>query len=257
MATRKIMNPTIVCSVCGKRKSEKLFYSAGRFKAGFFHACKNCLQMRSKHNNFEYVLDVLKQMDRPMLRSIWNKIYYKYGDTCFGHYLATVIGNPKYNELGFEDSILEEVSAETDLLEESIFNDMWRGTFTIPDLNYLEQYYEELHRDYKITTTNHKDYAKKIAKASLAMDKAYERMLNDRDEKAAKEFKELKGIFDDLCKSAQFSESTRSANDVGLGSFGVIFNMIENNEWIPQHKPLKKDLYDKLLDQFANISKSL
>lgn len=257
MATRRIIRPTYLCSVCQKKKSENMFYAAGRFKTGYYHTCKSCLQMKSKHNNLEYVLSVLREMDKVMIKALWNKVYFKFGDTCFGHYLSMIGTNSKYKDLGFEDSILEEVSAESDLLEESVFNEKWRGTFSLPDLRYLETYYEELHRDYKITTTNHKDYAKKIAKASLAMDKAYERMLNDRDEKAAKEFKELKSIFDDLCKSAQFSESTRSANDVGLGSFGVIFNMIENKEWIPEHKPLKKDLYDKLLEQFSNINKSL
>jgi hypothetical protein len=42
-----------------------------------------------------------------------------------------------------------------------------------------------------------------------------------------------------------------------LGSFGVIFNKVEQKKWIPEFKPLKKDTYDILLDQFANIEKSL
>jgi hypothetical protein len=243
--------------MCEKRKLENKFYSAGRLKAGFFHICKTCLQIKTKNNDIDYVVNVLKEMDRPMIRSYWNKIYYRFGDTCFGNYLKYLLLDVKYKDLCFEDSILDETIKENEM-DEVEFNDKWRGSFTIPDLQYLEKYYEDLHRDYRITTTNHKDYAKKIAKTSLAMDKAYERLLNDRDDKkASTEFKELKGIFDDLCKSAQFSESTRSANDVGLGSFGVIFNLVESNEWIPQHKPLKKDTYDKLLDQFSNIEKSL
>lgn len=255
MATRKIKDNLVYCQTCEKRKAENNFYKANT-KTGLYHTCKACLQMKSKHNNVDYVQSVLKDMDRVFLKPVWSKFYHKFGDKCFGHYLTHIGMLPRYRDLTYEDSILID-ETDDDNYQEPIFSEKWRGTFTIPDLDYLERYYEELHRDYRITTTNHKDYAKKIAKASLAMDKAYERMLNDREEKAAKEFKELKGIFDDLCKSAQFSESTRSANDVGLGSFGVIFNMIENKEFIPEHKPLKKDLYDKLLEQFSNIGKSL
>lgn len=98
------------------------------------------------------------------------------------------------------------------------------------DLNYLNDYYDKLHRDYKITTQNHKDYARKVAKTSLAMDKAYSRMINEKDSTAHGEFKQLETIFDSLCKSAQFSENTRSANDVGLGSFGVLFNKVEQRQ---------------------------
>lgn len=255
MATRKIKENKVYCQACNKRKDESNFYEANT-KTGLYLTCKSCIQMKTKQNNLDYVQSVLKDMDKVFLRSVWNKYYNMFGDKCFNKYYTSISTLAKYRELTFEDSIIVDESDEDDLLEPT-FNDKWRGTFTLPDLDYLERYYDELHRDYRITTTNHKDYAKKIAKASLAMDKAYERMLNDRDDKAAREFKELKGIFDDLCKSAQFSESTRSANDVGLGSFGVIFNMIENKEFIPEHKPLKKDLYDKLLDQFANIGKSL
>lgn len=256
MATRKILTEKYKCNICLKKKTETQFYKAGRTKAGLYHTCKTCLQMKTKHNNIEYVQEVLKDMDRVFIRALWDKVFFKYGDTSFGHYLAALGTSYKYAELTYEDSIITNTEEEIDYVE-PVYNEKWRGTFSIQDLNYLEKYYDELHRDYRITTTNHKDYAKKIAKASLAMDKAYERMLNDREPNAAKDFKELKGIFDDLCKSAQFSESTRSANDVGLGSFGVIFNLIENQEWIPQHKPVSKDIYDKLLDQFANIGKSL
>lgn len=255
MATRKIKSNLVFCQSCEKKKPESNFYKANT-KSGLYLVCKACIQMKSKQNNIDYVQSVLEDMDKVFLKPVWNQYYNKFGDKCFDKYLTSITTLVKYKDLTFEDSILVDNADENEYLD-PVFNDKWRGTFTLPDLEYLENYYEELHRDYRITTTNHKDYAKKIAKASLAMDKAYERMLNDRDDKAAKEFKELKSIFDDLCKSAQFSESTRSANDVGLGSFGVIFNMIENKEFIPEHKPLKKDLYDKLLDQFSNISKSL
>lgn len=240
------------CLECTEKKLESQFYKAGRGKTRTYHICKTCVLEKAK--SLEYVQSTLKDMDIVFIKSLWEKTSYKYKDMAFDQYLTEISANIKYRDLPYKASKFEDDSDGTDM----VYNEIWRGSFSIRDIDYLEKYYNDLHRDYRITTTNHKDYAKKIAKASLAMDKAYERMLYDRkDTSAAREFKELKGIFDDLCKSAQFSESTRSANDVGLGSFGVIFNLIENNEWIPEHKPLNKDLYDKLLDQFSNISKSL
>jgi hypothetical protein len=134
----------------------------------------------------------------------------------------------EYKEMGYEKSEFENVEEER--ANEIFFNSDWQGSFSLQDLNYLNGYYDDLHRDYKITTRNHKDYARKIAKTSLAMDKAYERMVNQKDTNAASEYEKLKRIFDDMCKAAKFSEATRSANDVGLGSFGVIFNKVEQQQ---------------------------
>lgn len=67
----------------------------------------------------------------------------------------------------------------------------------------------------------------------------------------------MKEIFDSLSKSAQFAESERGLNDVSLGCFGVVFDKVEKRMYIPEHQPDNPDLYDKLLEQFANINRSL
>lgn len=243
------------CEQCFRKQNYTQFYKAGRNKSGYFPVCKSCILIATSSNNTSDAAMYLRRMDRPFVKDYWDSMYYKHGDKCFGFYLANIARLRDYKDLGYEDSIFE---SETDIDDGQYFyNSEWQGNFTLQDLNYLNNYYEELHRDYKITTRNHKDYARKIAKASLAMDKAYEKMVNGKDSNAHREFKELQAIFDTLCKSAQFSESTRSANDVGLGSFGVIFNKVEKKQWIPDFKPVKKDTYDLLLSQFANINKSL
>lgn len=252
MATKTAMK---TCETCFRKQSIVQYYKAGRNKRGQFPVCKSCILISTSANNSSEAALYLRRMDRPFIKNYWDTMYYKYGDKCFGFYLNQIIKLKEYKDLGYEDSVFE---AEVDINDGQMFyNDEWQGSFTLQDLNYLNSYYDELHRDYRITTRNHKDYARKIAKASMAMDKAYERMVNNKDTSAHREFKELKSIFDDLCKSAQFSESTRSANDVGLGSFGVIFNKVEKKQWIPEFKPVKKDTYDLLLQQFSNINKSL
>lgn len=140
--------------------------------------------------------------------------------------------------------------------EDLIYSEFWMGEYTQKDIDLLDKYYAGLNRDYKIVTENHRDYAKKIAKASLMMDKAYEDMLKGVAG-ADKMYSSAKDIFDSLSKSAKFSEDKRSINDVGISSFSKITSIVENHNWIPQHVPKEKDMYDEMLEALSVINKSV
>ncbi len=140
--------------------------------------------------------------------------------------------------------------------DELIYDDKWMGKYSQKDIDYLNSYYAGLERDYKIITENHRDYARKIAKASLQMDKAFDNMINGI-EGADTKYKNAREAFDTLSKSAKFSESTRSVNDVGISSFSKVAAMVEAHNWIPEHKPLKKDTIDEMIDYLSTITKSL
>ena len=140
--------------------------------------------------------------------------------------------------------------------EELVYSEFWMGEYTQKDIDLLDKYYAGLNRDYKIVTENHRDYAKKIAKASLMMDKAYEDMLKGVSG-ADKMYASAKDIFDSLSKSAKFSEDKRSINDVGISSFSKITSIVENHNWIPQHVPKEKDMYDEMLEALSVINKSV
>lgn len=140
--------------------------------------------------------------------------------------------------------------------EELVYDDKWMGKYAKKDIDYLNNYYIGLERDYKIITENHRDYARKIAKASLQMDKAFDEMINGVDGADAK-YKNAREAFDTLSKSAKFSESTRSVNDVGISSFSKVAAMVEAHNWIPEHIPLEKDTIDEMIDYLSTITKSL
>ena len=140
--------------------------------------------------------------------------------------------------------------------EELVYSEFWMGEYSQKDIDLLDKYYAGLNRDYKIVTENHRDYAKKIAKASLMMDKAYEDMLKGVTG-ADKMYSSAKDIFDSLSKSAKFSEDKRSINDVGISSFSKITSIVENHNWIPQHVPKEKDMYDEMLEALSVINKSV
>ena len=132
----------------------------------------------------------------------------------------------------------------------------WAGTYTPNEVKTLNHYYANLLRDYKIATENHKDYAKKIAKASLYMDQCLEQV-KQGDKGASTQLKQAQEIFDKLCQSAKFAESTRSVNDVGLGCFGRIAEEVEKGTYIYKHTPLEKDTVDEILAAFSVIEKSI
>lgn len=140
--------------------------------------------------------------------------------------------------------------------EPLIYSDKWMGKYTESDIKKLDHYYEGLERDYKIITENHRDYAKKIAKASLQMDKTFDDMMNGI-EGADKRYENATKAFDTLSKSAKFSESTRSVNDVGISSFSKVAAMVEAHNWIYEHVPTKKDEIDEMIDYLSTITKSL
>lgn len=173
------------------------------------------------------------------------------------------ISKVKYQNLKWEDSILEETDTKVEIKENSAYNDIpewneeWQGEYTKKEIEYLTNYIDGLKKDFDISTINHMDYAKEIAKTSLLKSKAYAAMLKEPTDDNIKSYKNLVSMFDNLSKSAQFAESQRGANDVGLGSFGQIFDAVEKHNWVPTYVPEDKDMYDKLLDQFANIEKSI
>ena len=166
-------------------------------------------------------------------------------------YLANQTTNTSINQVS-QSSNSNTSSSQNQL----IYSDEWMGEYTQQDLDRLNKYYESLNTDYKIVTVNHRDYARKIAKASLMMDKAYEDMLKGVPG-AEKMYTNAKDIFDSLSKSAKFSEDKRSINDVGISSFSKIVSMVENHNWIPEYVPKNKDMYDELLDELRVINRSL
>ena len=167
---------------------------------------------------------------------------------------------PLFESKGSDDEVyqssFQSIKVYNEEPDELIYDDKWMGKYTQKDIDYLNKYYAGLERDYKIITENHRDYARKIAKASLQMDKAFDEMINGVDGADAR-YKNAREAFDTLSKSAKFSESTRSVNDVGISSFSKVAAMVEAHNWIPEHKPLKKDTIDEMIDYLSTITKSL
>ena len=250
------------CTKLGRYQATSNFYKSRNSSTPYYPYCKTCVEKNIDANNVQEVQDFLKEIDRPFIMDLWIMACSK-EDKFIENYMK-YITSQKYDSLTWADSIFERtVQKNEEIKERSAYQDIpkwneyWQGEYTDKEIEYLNDYIEGLKNDFDISTVNHMDYAKEIAKTSLLKTKAYSTMLKDPSDDNIKAYKGIVSMFDVLSKSAQFAESQRGANDVGLGSFGQIFDAVEKHNWVPTYVPDDKDMYDKLLDQFANIEKSL
>jgi hypothetical protein len=251
-----------ICDDCKKSLPINNFYNTNSTLStdGKLNICKKCIEKTIDPNNIETIYKILQLMDIPFLYTYWQTAKMSSPENPWGAYIR--MANSKINEFKtytWKDSIFE--NSETRNINNpidsrKIYSEEWNGFYTQSDINYLNNYLKGLHEDFKIITTSHKDYAKKICCASLAVNKAYQDMLNGVTG-ADKRYKDLQATFDTLSKSAQFSENTRSNINAGISSISQIVDKVETKTWIYEPEDFKKDEIDHLLDQFNNIKKSL
>lgn len=269
--TKKDNKPKVICQnpeciYMGKKQSIDNFYKSRNNTIPYHPFCKDCLNKKVDGSNMQDVYDVLQVLDTPFIMDVWNKISQDNPKNILSAYLKAMNFQyrKKYEDFRFEDSIYEldneneEIDSNVQDALDSIpqWSDDWQGKYTKSDLKYLNDYYQGLNKDFKIITTNHKDYARKIAQASLSQCKAFQ-LLQEGKDGADIAYEKATKLFDMLSKSAQFAESQRGANDVALGCFGRVFDAVEKHNWVPQHIPDDDDMYDKLLKQFSNIERSI
>ena len=276
----KIKRNEITCTKCGLIKTSNIsnyFKTENPLYNEFFPTCKDCIYeeynlMLTKGSNMrEATIKICEMLDRPFINDVFFSTYDNQKDS--KKFLGLFLKNSSMQQwkkqglLRYKDSIFETITSNinnnseelSDLYnnkEDKKYSKQWVGDYTKSDIEYLDNYLRGLHTDFKIVTENHKDYAKKIAKASLHMDRCFQDMLLNIPQ-SDKRYKDARETFDTLSKSAQFSEQTRGQNDVSLGCFGVLFERVEQKKWIPLHVPLEKDDYDKMIEYFSTINKSI
>ena len=128
----------------------------------------------------------------------------------------------------YQENTKEEATDTTDEEEGQAlkFNTVWRGYFTDEQIAALEELYSQYEEDFVLDNVNIRDYARKVAKASLNADIAEDRMR--RGKIPASEYKEAQKIFDDLSKSSNFAACRRKPGESsGMGTLGEIIMRLE------------------------------
>lgn len=251
------------CMSMGRYQPSSNFYKSRNISIGYHPFCKDCVNKSVDIENMQTVYDILQVLDTPFIQDVWKEALADINENYIDRYLELINNTyrTRYESARFKDSIYKSASnieKDDDGNEIKEWDDDWQGYYSKRELNYLNKYYNDLQNDFKIITTNHKDYAKRIAQASLIMNDTYNVMRDNPDDKdAVNAYNTAVSNFDRLSKSAQFAESQRSASDVSLGCFGKVFDAVEKHNFVPKHIPEDKDMFDKIIDQFMNINRSL
>lgn len=127
-----------------------------------------------------------------------------------------------------EDGVFvpDEKPKEEEPEEKRSYNRKWGGFFTKEEIDALEDIYSQYEEDFVLDNVNIRDYARKVAKASLNADIAEDKMR--RGQISASEYKEAQRIFDDLSKSSNFAACKRKPGEAsGMGSLGEIIMRLE------------------------------
>lgn len=251
------------CDAMGRYQNNSSFYRSRNISIGYHPYCKECIKKITNIDDMQTVYDILQTLDTPFIQDVWKEALADIDGNYMDRYLELINNTYKtrYESARFKDSVFDatsDIERNEDGTEAKKWDDEWQGYYSKRELNYLNKYYNDLQNDFKIITTNHKDYARRIAQASLIMNDTYNVMRDNPDDKdAVSAYNTAVSNFDRLSKSAQFAESQRGASDVSLGCFGKVFDAVEKHNFVPQHMPEDKDMFDKIIDQFMNINKSL
>lgn len=100
---------------------------------------------------------------------------------------------------------------------------------------------------------NLRDYARKVAKASLEADIAYDKKRSGKI--SSSELKEAQLMFDNLSKSAEFAACKRRSSDAGgLGSFGELIAKLENTGMLQSVTvQFPEDDVDRIIEDYRHI----
>lgn len=278
MATIKIKNDTKskkITMVCQSKDCEKKnlkqpemnFYKCHVPGFDRYPICKECIKNNVDDEDIETVYRALQMLNLPFIITIWEKSLEKSEQgNAFGRYMASLTSLKQYFNKDFKDSVFEKPKTEEEIKREKkearlrkkresqIYSEEWYGYFTEADIEYLEDYYKKLDIDENINDIMYVDTARKIALTSLEMNKAFNEMKETGNDK---KYIVLRDTYDKLYKQFNNIKAQNKANSDSLGCFGVVFDKVEKNQWIPQYEPDSKDIYDHLLKQFSNINKSL
>jgi hypothetical protein len=282
----KILGSDLISKECGRcHKKQKIsgsFYTHRDFKESQYSDlwCKKCVKsfVQDKETLMGYcdanyrefseelwewanrfTLEKLEQDERytslntiekqdMLTKRILNEYFRSMGKTQY--YRFKVDNNNNINQ-----SQIETINQLNDP-EKKIYSKKWRGHYTQQDLDYLEDYYAGLQRDFKIDNKNHEDYAMKTAKTSLMAEKAYEDWINGKGSEKA--YRDAQGAFDTVSQSAKFSEKTRSYTDNnGMGSLGEITKRLEIDGFLQKKIKFEKDDVDSIIEDFRWILASI
>lgn len=138
-----------------------------------------------------------------------------------------------------------------------VYSEAFNGFFKPDELRYLETYYASLEQDFDLDTENLRDYARKLAKASMMADKAQDDYAAGKCDFSV--VKDALAQFDMLSKSANFAACKRKPGDsAGMGSWSELTYKLETSGHPCTRKiQWEQDDVDRTIQEFKYIIEAL
>lgn len=267
---KELNKSTKICTTCKKAKPKSSFYkiSTDFSEDGRMAICSDCTSQKYNVDNHQHVLSLLRQLDRPFLRRVWDEQREKWKDKfTFGRYLAQISSSKKYRNYDYSGSDhiqdngeeiynLEDVEKivtadgkEIVLTDQLIFD--WGNGFSTLEYLKMEKFFQDALMNYNVVTPIDKDQLRTLIKTSMRRDRALAH--ND-----VNEFDKLSKQYDTIMKSQSLRPMDRQGKDqeAGLKSFAQVFRAVEQEGYTaPQSEVITKDeedIYDRMIVSILN-----
>ena len=137
------------------------------------------------------------------------------------------------------------------------YNPFFNGDFKPAELEYLDDYYKGLERDFDLVDISLQDNAKKLAKAAFTVDKMQNDYLAGRC--SAQDLNNAINAYNLLMNLGNFAASKRKPGDKGgIGSWSEISFFLESNGMTMQRQiEWPKDDVDRTIEEFYHIVEAL
>ena len=171
------------------------------------------------------------------------------------HYVDTTqdVNTNSYEEAKKEGRIIE-LKPDPDI---KTWSKEFNGNFKPSELEYLEEYYEGLENDFDLNDTSLKDNAKKLAKASLLVDRTQDAYMAGRC--SLQDVKDAIAQYDLLMKTGNFAACKRKPGDkAGLNNWAETTMYCETHGH-PCVKPVEweQDVVDLAMAHLETIVTSM
>lgn len=232
-----------LCNSCNKQFALTSFYNTNSqmFADKKVPICKPCLMTMVNPNDINSVKTVLRQIDKPFFKEVWETSMGK--ENPFGNYMRMVNSLHQYQGMTWDSGetesdivsrrrgtkIISQEYEESDFIVTKEMRKRWGSGYSADEYDKLETHYNDMKDAYEIETPSHEDYLKKICKMSVQLD----RLMADND---TANFTKMSTAYDNLNKSAKFQAVQRTASDRtgGMNTFSEMFEYVEKRGFIPK-----------------------
>lgn len=228
------------------RKWDERIWSAAEKKAEM-QAAKNTVYQKSSEDRRATILEALTCSMVPTVM----QVNYAYIDN------SQDINAQTYEEAKEAGKIVELGEVKKTNPNVKTYNAFFNGDFKPAELEYLEDYYEQLETDFDLSDIALRDNAKKLAKAALTADKVQNDYMAGRC--SMKDVSDAMQQYNSLLSIGNFAASKRKPGDKnGMGSWAEATAYLETHghpcikkiEW-------EKDVVDTCLDGLGYIIESM